>query len=282
VLQSMKRDPSESQAERFLEVFGDLFAPRILTPRQAKLVANSIRFAIGLLPGELDIADQMLLECARVTYPDLYSAIQRNYHLLIPDWDDPSGTNTAALPAGGAAGRLEAFVKPLPHDHTFHPERLRQGLRAWFPKLNGIESEDEWQREQRLCSEEYFWRYFALHIPPDDYPDGKLRELLRLLPLAPTASGLPSDDPAAALSNHLTRDLLLPSCESMLTKLELHLPSLSDGEVTTLGRALTAALDRPVPPDADDPGEDLRHFGARLAALCAERTRDPGTPPEPS
>ncbi len=266
VLQSMKREPSESQAQRFLEIFEDLFAPRILTPRQAKLVANSIRFAVGLLPGELDIADQMLLECARVTWPELYAAIQRHSDLLIPGWEEAD----AAAP-GKAGDRLEAFLKSLPRDPAIHPERLRQGLRGWFPRLGGVNEEDGWAREQRLCSEKYFWRYFALHIAPDDYPDGRLRELLRLV------SSLPRDGENGAapapLVDHLARDLAQPYCESMLTKLELHAASLPGTEATRLAEALTAALERPADPDAGEVPEEMRELALRLAGLCLEREK---------
>src|SRR5439155_14514484 len=64
----------------------------------------------------------------------------------------------------------------------------RRLLEVLFPRLKGIfgnttygsDWDNRWEREQRVCAEGYFHRYFRYGIPPGDIPDLEVNALLEV------------------------------------------------------------------------------------------------------
>ena len=59
-------DPSEEQAQRFVNIFDLSFQSHLKTPRLAKRYVNGLTFALPLLKGEIDPVDLMIIEAIRV------------------------------------------------------------------------------------------------------------------------------------------------------------------------------------------------------------------------
>lgn len=174
-------DPKSLNTERFHNVFDTLFLPRISTPRTTKTIANAIRFYSGLLPGEVDITDLALLECARLLYPELYNRIKTGDVYLKPNYGPntnyPMNHQTDDAPPPYWMWISKAWSDANLGDPS-DDERLAMG--AWFPQVcySSIASEeDQFWRDQRLCSHAYHWRYFSHAIIRGDIADADIEEL---------------------------------------------------------------------------------------------------------
>lgn len=165
---------------RFREVFDEIFALRIKTPRAAKAWANAVRFSLGVLPEEVNTADVLLLECARLNMPKLYSCIRL----------DVAGAMSETMSVDRQILGEEVTVEPLiaklmncfediaPDDKA----HKRRALLNWFPNLQGENwrsDAEDWERNKRLCSKEYFWRFFSASISPDDLKDAEVVRLIK-------------------------------------------------------------------------------------------------------
>lgn len=150
----------------FARHFIEGLEPRLGTPRHAKLYVNAVTFALPLLEEEAHPVDLLLMEGIRVFYPKLYLAIRDNADLFLSGGRD-SDQNTESA----QRRRIADLVRQSTLDIT--PEQcasLRRGLlEPLFPRLGKTcyahDREADWAREQRVCSEQYFQRYFMYSVP---------------------------------------------------------------------------------------------------------------------
>jgi len=167
------------QADAFAHQFAAGLEPRLATPRNAKLYVNAVTFALPLLKGEAHLVDLLLMEGIRVFYPKLYLAIRENAELFLGGGRDPDQNAESAQ-----RQRLADVITKSAGEMT--PERnaglRRDLLEALFPRLStamhGDEWESKWAREQRVCSGQYFWRYFTYSVPPRDVGDHEVKAFL--------------------------------------------------------------------------------------------------------
>jgi hypothetical protein len=171
---------SQEQIDAFVRHFVDGLEQQLQTPRHAKLYANAIMFALPLLKGEAHPVDLLLMEGIRVFYPKLYKAIRDNSDVFLPghtdgNRNDPRRQRAIDLIDGALEGR---GVQDKAQIRT----RL---LDVLFPRLKdagyGREWDGIWEREQRVCSEHYFNRYFTYSVPPGDVGDLEIERLLETL-----------------------------------------------------------------------------------------------------
>jgi predicted KAP-like P-loop ATPase len=173
---------SEEQVQHFSRYFVDGIEPRLVTPRQAKLYTNTLMFALPLMKGEVNPVDQMLIEGIRVFYPDLYAMIRDNPEVFASGGYAVDSREfqeqAAALVAGALTGVASATAKRV-------RERLVNKL---FPRLDGSmyggDWDKSWENEQRVCSNDYFDRYFRYGVNPADVSDVALSSFLEKIPTA--------------------------------------------------------------------------------------------------
>src|SRR3989338_4239670 len=166
-----KIELAQEQVDSFTRHFVDGLEEKLSTPRQAKLYANAMTFALPILKGEVHPVDHMLIEGIRIFYPKLYGVIRNNpEHFLRLR---KSGRHQDAE-AKRVNDLIDATLKEAGVvDNEQVKERL---LKPLFPRSEGnVTYGDEWDRiwanEQRVCSEEYFKRYFQYSVPAGDVPD---------------------------------------------------------------------------------------------------------------
>lgn len=162
---------TQEQVDAFTRHFVDGLEERLLTPRQAKLYANALTFALPILKGEVHPVDHMLIEGIRIFYPKLYKVIRENPARFLSrgrdgrrQADDDKRANElidAALKEAGVA------------DAEQIKERLLKPLFSRYERnvTHGDDWDRIWANEQRVCSEEYFKRYFQYSVPAGDVPD---------------------------------------------------------------------------------------------------------------
>ncbi|MBK8092143.1 MAG: hypothetical protein IPK32_09230 [Verrucomicrobiaceae bacterium] len=167
------------EATRCTKIFDHLCMPMVTTPRKAKSLANAYRFALGMLPvGELNPVDLMLLESIRLLRPALHETIRK----LMPRMMRGESLESAVEALFANEERRSKYknqawseiITSIGEVTDREHEEVKSGLELWFPQLipnaEG-ENHDEWSRDRRLCSKDYFWRYFSGAIQEDDVGD---------------------------------------------------------------------------------------------------------------
>lgn len=202
---------------RVRDVFQKLHAPFIKTPRTAKSIQNAFAFALGLLSEEVNAGDVMLLEATRLLHPHLYEELKTvipnlGPRLYVADYYENMGLSEAAK-----SKRVESMWKGILLEFNQADEgqlgRIKNALQKWFPQLlDGAARKEEnpkWSEAKRLCSINYFWRYFSGAIQADDVRDETVKEWVR------TAQ---SNEPSA--DSQLKMHLEAPYGRAFLAKLE--------------------------------------------------------------
>lgn len=175
--QSGEKLSSERKASCVL-IFDDLCSKLISTPRKAKSLANSYRFALGLIPGQVDPGDLMVLEGIRLLRPGLHKAILKVIPSImrgrtIEDYLEALQPNNEHKNKRKERTWIE-IISSLGEISEGEREDVRNALQQWFPQLRSgylAEEPDEWKKNKRICSKDYFWRYFSGIIQDDDVYD---------------------------------------------------------------------------------------------------------------
>jgi len=164
--------------DAFVRHFVDGIEPQLHTPRHAKLYVNALTFALPLLKGEAHPVDLMLIEGIRIFYPKLYSAIRDNPEYFLKPGGNGHQQHEAHRQKVAAIidKALEGIGVP---DKGQVRARL---LEVLFPRLSnmgyGPDWDKRWEREQRVCSDKYFKRYFTYSVPPGDVSDIEVSQFL--------------------------------------------------------------------------------------------------------
>jgi predicted KAP-like P-loop ATPase len=170
---------SEEQVQEFGHHFIAGLEPRIATPRHAKLFGNALTFALPLLKGEANPVDLILIEGVRIFYPKLYAGIRDNpeVFLRMPEGHgvEEHRQRQTQLIEGALSGIGVQSIRAI-----------RRGLiEPLFPRTSnmgyGNDWDPIWAQQQRICSHEYFQRYFTYSVPPGDIGDGEVARFLDAL-----------------------------------------------------------------------------------------------------
>jgi hypothetical protein len=171
---------SEAQIRRFVSGFNEGLLPSIRTPRMAKRYGNALKFALPVLRDEVNPVDLMLIEGLRLLYPKVYDEVKTRKSVF---------TAGAPLRFLGAAEKKQLIRTSLETCTEFLSPVEREGANALlvelFPSAQAILSglnygdQDTWAAEQRICSDEYFDRYFSYSVPEHDLADREIHEFLQ-------------------------------------------------------------------------------------------------------
>lgn len=154
--------PPPDKMNRFWNLFHDVVAPLIKTPRDAVRLSNAIKVSWPAIREEVDRADFLSIEAMRLFLPPTYEAIRAHASLL-----------TGTQPNYGYDKRtLEADYNELFLDPLGKRDReiAKRALRRLFPRLDAIWSNlgrsesSQWQRDRLICSKEHFATYFAFGV----------------------------------------------------------------------------------------------------------------------
>jgi len=146
--------------------------PFLTNLRAVKRFAQTIRFHVEMLTGysafEANVADLIGIEAIRVFKPSLYSRVKANKSILA------SGSTSSE-----AHGKLTEMLEGISGDELRQCERL---LKALFPIMEatgdtnyGVDVTRGWTASGRICSTNYFDRYFQFAVPADDLSDSDLQ-----------------------------------------------------------------------------------------------------------
>ncbi|NUE66131.1 P-loop NTPase fold protein [Snodgrassella sp. ESL0253] len=169
---------TDQQSQEFQRCFIG-FDEQLRTPRRAKLYGNTLLFSLPLLKGEVNPVDLMLIEGVRIFYPSLYEAIRKHKEFFTGIFQQE---NTESVKK-----QIEDIINTaLDLQQNINKENIINLLKQLFPKLNQVYNKEhyslhhfsKWNKAQRICSKNYFSRYFLYSIPTGDVADSAISSLL--------------------------------------------------------------------------------------------------------
>jgi hypothetical protein len=169
----------QSKIDAFVRHFGDGLEPKLETPRLAKLYANALSFALPLLKGEANIVDVMLIEGIRVFYPRLYTGIRDNPDMFLHS-DREDRRRGLEMTLSPVDVLLEKSLIGMTKDQR---ERIKDRLlKPLFPRIGNAIYDNQWDntwaKDQKICSSQYFDRFFTYGVPDGDVPDAQINSLI--------------------------------------------------------------------------------------------------------
>lgn len=181
VLKTSKIELNEDETREYVRCFINFLEIRLKTPRMAKRHGNILTFILPLIGNEVNLVDLMLIEGARIFYPDLYSFIRKNPDTFLGIHFD-SGRIDQEMKKG-ILSYIDESLKNLDEDEKNAAKNL---IKYLFPRLNcifggatyGSNWEENWSQNKRIASKAYFRRYFTYSIPEEDISDVELEKFL--------------------------------------------------------------------------------------------------------
>ncbi len=216
---------TQPQVDAFIRHFDDALLPQLETPRRSKLFSNALLFALPILKGEVNPVDQMLIEGIRVLYPRLYISIRDNPALFLNK--DRDGHRNGRQ---DAVSRIDNLIEQTTPELTSDERAMLKSrlLQPLFPRIGsmgyGGEWDEIWGAEQKICSSQYFKRYFTYSVPVGDVPDAHVTEFCE-------AASAASDAEKRVLLEAFSARKALPRVISMLRQRE---ESLSQAQASAL------------------------------------------------
>lgn len=169
--------PLERQRVRFSNVFMDVIAPLIRTPRDIVRIINDLKATWPAVADEVDRTDYLALSAIKLLRPEVYAAIRTHPDELCGLQERGGGRSD------GLQTRYDEMLKlaGLPDEDR---QRWRMALRRLFPRLDSIWSnkwrsdDEEAQRDRLLASRTHFNTYFSFSLSQDIVPANEIRRFI--------------------------------------------------------------------------------------------------------
>jgi hypothetical protein len=169
--------PNEAQSVRFMNVFFDVVAPLVKTPRDVVRLVNALKTTWPAVAREVDPADFLAIAALRLNQAGIYRGIRDNPDELCGVQNDRTGHADQIKQHYDNLLRIDQ----LPEADR---EPWRRAMRRLFPRLDSVWSnvlhtdDGEWSRERRVCSRRHFPTYFAYSISDDVMSVAELDEFV--------------------------------------------------------------------------------------------------------
>lgn len=187
-ISSLKVEIPEKENKRFEDIFVENLLPFIDSPRFALRYSNSIILSFSILKDLVNTTDLLIIEALKVLYPQTYDFIKANHEGLLGIYD--SFLNPYKF------GKDEDYIKNELEEHLIkysndESKAIRAILIALFDPLRNaigpgkVSFPDhiiqKWYLEKRICSRDYFNRYFTYSLDEDDISDIQFSSLIKEL-----------------------------------------------------------------------------------------------------
>ena len=170
--------PAEDQIVRFMNVFYDVVASEVRTPRDLIRLMNAVSVTWPAIGSEVDMADFIGLETLRLMRPSIYRALRANKERLC---------GTSDLSEQHSHQQKDEYNRIFfGSPETAERDRLRRVLMRLFPKLEAVWSNTHygegsataWGRERRVCATEHFDSYFRFSLGDETLPRSEIDQLV--------------------------------------------------------------------------------------------------------
>lgn len=183
------KEYQESDNRHFWNLFNDVVAPQIQSPRDIIRIMNALKVSWPAVAGEVEPTDFLALETLRVKQPGLYSILKAHKQELTGD--DMSLDHIGEDNGSKASRYEEIFLGEFQNEKRMDmKEKMKRALRSLFPPLNSIwggikydsvsfSEPQECERQRRACSPKYFDTYFRFSLSTEAISIEKVNEVIR-------------------------------------------------------------------------------------------------------
>jgi len=261
-------NPDEDQVVRIMNLFYDVVAPYITTPRHVARYQNAISVTWPAIAGEVNVADFIALETLRLYEPALFQSIRSRKEEVCGVQRNDNRSHE---------DRLKSFLDGLPPARR---ELAGVALQRLFPKLEnmgyGSEWIAQWNAERRVCVEAHFDTYFRLTLSDEVLSATVIEELTRR---ADDAEFVKSTIRAAAKATRRGGKSMVPV---YLDELNVHAARIAKEKVAAFLSALFEIHDE-IDLEADaERGFGMANTSLRFHWLLRRLTQERFTPEERS
>ena len=158
------------------------------TLRDVTRFLNTFGFSYGLLRDDVRFEDLAVITAIQVHEPVVYSEIHKNKRLFAGEYRPL----LRSIMTKEEDERLHREEVKRQYDEIFErsvkvpPHELREILLITFPKIDAVYSsnttewdrDSDWRRSKRICSREYFNRYFKLVLSEDEFSQNEIDSIL--------------------------------------------------------------------------------------------------------
>lgn len=165
---------SKEEVQRFVSEFVENVLTRLKTPRLAVRYGNTLSFAFPLLKGEVNLVDLMLIEAVKVFYPKHYEFIKENSHYFLNSYSSSRySNNDSDIRKKEITEHFEILGSDLTQKEKTAVKSLLSEL---FPRLdeafrNTFYNGNDWFKNKRIVSTDYFQRYFSYTVLKGELSD---------------------------------------------------------------------------------------------------------------
>lgn len=169
-LDSVIKERGYRDGDHFRNLFADMIAPEIKTPRDLVRILNPLKVTWPAVKGEVDATEFLCLETLRIRRPKLYATLRANKILLTGSvMEDIGFSARMRLEQGRSSEQYnKIFLEPEPESEH---ERLRDGMMQLFPELerawrnvDQIDLHPDRDRKRRVCAPRHFDTYFRFSL----------------------------------------------------------------------------------------------------------------------
>lgn len=225
-------DLNQEQVHLFLQSFNLAFDSCLTTPRRAKLYGNILMFSLPILKGEVNVVDLMVIEGIRIFCPQLYEVIRVNQSLFTGISHD-----SFTYSIENKKDQIKLLIdNALSQNSSIDKDNFINLLKEVFPRLESVYGNktygsdwySTWNKNQRVCSYDYFLRYFTYSVSKNDISDLEIISMIQ---------ALDSWDHSVS-SNPLTKLTSQGNSKTLIKKLGSKYRDLTEETVEVLVRAL--------------------------------------------
>lgn len=249
---------NDEEVLEFRTRFAQGLSPAIHSVRTANRYVSTASFALALLRGEACPIDVLTIEGMNACYPSVYSAIREHPSWFLLPYEFHFSSQEDEI----RRRRLEQLDSVLATVDPEERDAVRLLLQRLFPQTQDVwakgspaRANDGWAAQQRICSAEYFDRYFAYGVGSSEIGDQELDALL--------ADPGEYDAQIAELVNRKG----LQSIWALLEKADRRLQRLQGTQLVALGEAVTQL--GPLVATDDEPRFFARNLLEETAAFIA-------------
>ncbi|WP_339810055.1 KAP family NTPase [uncultured Imperialibacter sp.] len=210
---------TKNEVRRFVSEFTENVLLKLKTPRFAVRYGNTLSFSIPLLKGEVNHVDLMLIEALKIFYPAHYSFVKENPHYFLSSYGGHMGYGDSREYKERATV-LQENLDELAKDFSKREKEAALNLLSeLFPRLNEAfnknflhDGANEWFKEKRIVSTNYFKRYFSYTVIKGELSDVQFDSFFNLI----------NESSIADLKEHIERLIQGSSVDNFLHKIRSH------------------------------------------------------------
>ena len=167
---------NENEVRRFVGEFSNNILCKLDTPRLAVRFGNTLSFSLPLLYGEVNTVDLMLIEAIKIFYPQHYEFIKSHPEYFIGSYSNTYSNGKDEDKKKEIKNHFEELGKNL---NKKQQSSIKDLLTELFPRLNEAFANyvyqannlNDWYRNKRISSPQYFNRYFSYAVIKGDLSD---------------------------------------------------------------------------------------------------------------